>query len=100
MSVLVVGRISVNLDEPVALAAYLSATGPLLREAGAKIIHNFSLDDALVGEKDSAESIIVVEYPSRAAVDMVFESDAYKNIIPTRDRAFITYETSIATYAT
>lgn len=96
MSVLVVGRISVNLDEPVALAAYLSATGPLLREAGARIIHNFKLNGTLAGENQSVESIIVVEYPSRAAVDVVFESDVYKNIIPTRDRAFVTYETSIA----
>lgn len=96
MTVLIVARVTVNLDEPVALAAYLSATGPLLIEAGARIVHDFRLGDALVGA-DTADSIMVVEYPSRAAVDMVFESEAYKKIIPARDRAFLIYETSIAT---
>lgn len=95
MTVLVIARVTVNRDEPVALATYLSVTGPLLIDAGAKIIHDFRLSDALVGAS-AADSIMIVEYPSRAAVDMVFESEIYKKIIPSRDRAFLIYETSIA----
>ena len=96
MSVLVVARVTANHKEPVALAAYMSATGPLLIEAGAKIIHEYRLGEAVVGN-NASESIVVVEYPSREAVDLVFESEIYKRIIPTRDRAFLVYETSIAT---
>lgn len=96
LTVLVVARVAANHDEPAALAAYVSATGPLLIEAGAKILHEYRLGEPVVGA-NASEAIVVVEYPSRAAVDLVFESKVYKDIIPTRDRAFLVYETSIAT---
>jgi uncharacterized protein (DUF1330 family) len=42
-----------------------------------------------------AETVVMVEYPNRAAVDLVFGSADYASIIPVRDRAFLSYKISI-----
>ena len=94
MSVKVIALVTVNDDQPLALAAYLQATAPLLKAAGATILQRFALTDTVVGEKPS-QSVLIVEYPSRQAVDDVFQSDTYKAIIPTRDRAFSAYSVAV-----
>lgn len=94
MTVLVVGMVSVNPDEPDALAEYLRVTGPLLEQVGAKVVQTFEVGQSVVGDQ-MADSMMVVEYPSLDALDSVFGSAAYKSIIPARDKAFRTYNVSI-----
>lgn len=95
MSVKVIALVTINEDQPVALAQYLAATGPLLDAAGGKILQRFVVQDVVVGKKP-AQSVMIVEYPDRAAVDAVFGSQIYKDIIPIRDTAFSTYDVSVA----
>jgi uncharacterized protein (DUF1330 family) len=94
MSVKVIALVTFNEDQSRALAAYLDATGPLLESAGAKIVQQFTVKEVLVGKRP-ARKIIIAEYPNREAVDMVFQSEAYKNIIPLRDIAFSDYHISV-----
>lgn len=94
MSVKVIALVTINEDQPQALAAYLEATGPLLQGSGAKIVQRFTLTEAVVGNRP-AQSLIIVDYPNREAVDLVFQSDAYKNIIPVRDKAFRNYQVTV-----
>ena len=77
------------------LAAYLAATQPLLDSVGARIVRRFAVQEAVVGDRP-AQTMIIVEYPDRNAVDRVFKSAEYRAIIPLRDRAFSTYQVSIA----
>lgn len=96
MTVTVIAMVTVNENQPMALAQYLQATGPLLESAQAKIVRRFKVEEPVVGQKPS-QTMIVVEYPDRAAVDYVFQSDIYKSITEVRDLAFETYQVSIVT---
>lgn len=96
MTVTVIALVTVNENQPMALAQYLEATSPLLDKAGGKIVRRFKVEEPVVGQKPS-QTMIVVEYPDRAAVDYVFKSDIYKSIIELRDMAFETYQVSIVT---
>ncbi len=94
MSVRVIAFVTIDETQPQALARYLEATGPLLETAGATIAQRFVLNEAVVGSKP-AQSVIIVDYPNRAAVDVVFSSAAYKEIIPFRDKAFLDYHVTV-----
>ena len=94
MSVTVMALLSVNENEPRALAEYLDVTAPLIERAGAKIVKRFAIHEAVVGDRP-AMTTVLVEYPSRSAVDQVFQSAEYKSIQSVRDRAFDKYEISI-----
>ncbi|MFK7751586.1 MAG: DUF1330 domain-containing protein [Sedimentitalea sp.] len=94
MSVTVVAMVSINDDEPRALAEYFQVTGPLLRDAGAKIVKRFHLQEVVVGQT-APKSVIIVEYPSTEAVSKVFHSDAYRQIEAVRDRAFSQYSVTV-----
>jgi uncharacterized protein (DUF1330 family) len=48
----------------------------------------------MVGDRP-AQTMIIVEYPDRNAVDRVFNSAEYRAIIPLRDRAFSKYQVSV-----
>jgi uncharacterized protein (DUF1330 family) len=92
--VTVLAFVTVAEDAPDALAAYFRVTDPLLKKAGAKIVKRFSIHDVVVGKKP-AQTVVMVEYPSREAVDMVFGSAEYAAVIPHRDRAFLDYAITI-----
>lgn len=94
--VTVIALLTIAEDAPMALAEYLNVTGPLLQRAGAKITKRFQIREMVVGGAP-AQSVVIVKYPSRAAVDMVFNSPEYHSIIPVRDKAFLTYQVSIVT---
>lgn len=66
----------------------------MMKVHGGQLSQQFPVGDVVVGNKP-AETIMVVEYPDIAAVHALFESDAYKALIPVRDRAFSTYSVSI-----
>jgi uncharacterized protein (DUF1330 family) len=92
--VTVLAFVTVAEDAPDALAAYFRVTDPLLKKAGAKIVKRFSIHDVIVGKKP-AQTVVMVEYPSREAVDMVFGSAEYAAVIEYRDRAFLDYAITI-----
>jgi uncharacterized protein (DUF1330 family) len=94
MTVLVVALVTVAEDAPSALATYFRVTEPLLARAGARIIQRFEINEVVVG-RPPARYVVIVEYPDRAAVDVVFESPEYKAIVPIRDAAFLDYHVSI-----
>ena len=94
MVVTVVALVTVREDRPVDLAAYLGATAPLLAKAGARIVKRFKVNEVVAG-RSPAQTVVIVEYPDRAAVDLVFASEEYKKIIPYRDRAFSNYHVRV-----
>lgn len=94
MGVRIIAFVTIDETQPQALARYLEATGPLLEAAGARIVQRFVLNEAVVGDRP-AQSVIIVDYPDRAAVDQVFSSQAYKDIIEVRDKAFLEYHVTV-----
>lgn len=96
MSVKVLALVTINEEQPRALASYLKATGPLLEAVGAKIIQRFTVNEAVVGSQPS-QSVMIIDYPSREAVGQVFSSKIYQDVIPIRDKAFFDYNISLVT---
>jgi uncharacterized protein (DUF1330 family) len=94
MPVTVIALVTITEDAPMALAAYFNVTDPLLKKAGAKIVKRFEINEVIVGRRP-AKSVVIVEYPDRASVDLVFGSPEYKSVIPMRDQAFSDYQVSI-----
>ena len=92
--VTVLAFVTIAEDAPDALAAYFRVTDPLLKRAGARIVKRFAVNDVVVGTNPS-QTVVMVEYPSREAVDSVFKSPGYAAVKATRDRAFSTYSIRI-----
>lgn len=95
MPITVIALTTVNPDAIEALNIYLETTRPLLEAAGAEIVQGFEISETIVGET-LPERVMIVRYPSRAAVDQVFQSPAYQAIIPVRERAFLRYQIGIS----
>lgn len=85
---------TIEIADEVEAGQYFAATMPLLEAAGAEIIDQMTVDHAVVGERVGAQ-IFVVIYPDMAALNSVFESQAYKNVIPVRDKAFSKYSINV-----
>jgi uncharacterized protein (DUF1330 family) len=66
-----------------------------LERAGAVIKKSFTINEVVVGHRP-AKMVFIVEYPNKAAVDMVFGSPEYAAVIPSRDLAFSEYSVTIA----
>lgn len=94
MSVLVLAFTTVNPNQPEALAAYLATTGPLLEEAQAEIIQRYQIDEEVIGSC-AAKFVTMVRYPSRAAVDLVFQNAEYRALREIREQAFLDYQINI-----
>lgn len=92
--VTVLAFVTVAEEDPAALAAYLRVADRLLTKAGARIVKRFFVNDVVVG-KSPGRTVIIVEYPSREAVDAVFDSPEYRALIPIRQRAFRDYAITI-----
>ena len=92
--VTVIAFVTIAEDAPEALAAYFKVTDPLLKRAGARIVKRFAISNVVVGNQP-AQTVLIVEYPSRAAVDSVFNSPEYASLTEIRDRAFHDYAITI-----
>ncbi len=94
MPVQVMALLTVNEDAPESLAEYFSTTLPLIDAAGARIVQRFTINEVVVGHR-SPRTLVLVEYPSREALDSVFNSAEYEAIKQVRDEAFLSYEIAI-----
>lgn len=94
MPVQVVACLSANPDAPEAQQEYYASTLPLMEAAGGRVVQRHSLGKVVMGQP-VAETLLVVEYPDLDAMAQVFNSPAYRAIIPVRDKAFNTYSVSV-----
>lgn len=90
----VIASLTTNPNEPDALQSYLDVAQELLARVGARMSQKIVFGDSVVGEQAS-EMILVVDYPSYKAIDDVFQSPEYRDIIETRDKAFLKYNICI-----
>ena len=90
----VVASLSINPDEPEAVATYFGVAMPLIEKVGAKVLQKIEVGEPVVGEQPS-ELVMLVEYPSYEDVERVFKSPEYQAIIPMREKAFLKYNVCI-----
>ena len=85
---------SIRSTETEALKHYLDTVGPLMDSAGARVIEQYQIARALVGDQPP-QFVTLIEYPDQASIDMVFKSEAYMGLAQIRDKAFTHYQISI-----
>lgn len=85
---------SVNQAEKEALSAYLEGVAPLYKKVNANPVIKSKFSESFIGNEE-ASLVSVMEFPTRAAVDEVFNSNAYKALLPLREKAFTRLEAYI-----
>ena len=86
--------VSIGVLNPEAVAdlkTYEEGARPLLMAAGARVIGGWRFVDRLVGDRQ-VDSLFLAEFPNAQAIRDVWASEAYKALVPARDRAFSTLD--------
>lgn len=78
---------SPNPEEQEELQKYTSQVVPMLEAAGGEHLKRLKLDTAITGEADY-HLLLFMEFPGEESVRSVFDSEAYKALIPHRDKGF------------
>ncbi len=76
-----------NPDQPDAIEAYVQGVMPLLLGLGGVLVKRMRVTDVKHGEQRFAV-MLVMDFPSKDALIEMFDGDAYKALIPARDKAF------------
>ncbi len=76
-----------NPDESEAFKSYAEGAPPLLVAAGGQTVGRFRFAEPVAGE-DFPETVFAMAFDDVDALKGVFASDAYKALIPARDKAF------------
>lgn len=86
---------SVNPSEKDALNYYLQEMKVLYQEVGAKPTGRYKISETLMGG-ESTNLVSVMEFPSREALDKVFKSEKYKELVSYRQKAFLKLDALIS----
>jgi uncharacterized protein (DUF1330 family) len=86
---------SVNPSEKDALNYYLQEMNVLYQEVGAKPTGRYKISETLMGS-ESTNLVSVMEFPSREALDKVFKSKKYKELVSYRQKAFLKLDALIS----
>ena len=92
-TVLIVTAI-VNPSEKEALVHYQQNAGKLLVQAGGKPVGKFKITEHLAGS-NTPHIAVLMEFDSSDSIKSVFNSEAYKALIPYREKAFSDINISI-----
>ena len=77
------------------LSHYLEKVGLLYKKVEAKPVHKFKITQPLIGDY-SPSLVSIMEFPTMKALKDVFESEAYKELLPYREKAFSRLEAYIS----
>ncbi len=77
-----------NTNEMEQLKKYVQEVMPLLLNLGGTVVKRSKLTDTYYG-KQSFVFLLVMDFPSKKALTEMFDSEAYKALIPIRDKGFV-----------
>jgi uncharacterized protein (DUF1330 family) len=66
---------------------YLGAAGPILASHGGELIYRGKIAKAVTGNVTFA-LILIMKFESEATLEAALESEAYKEIVPLREKGF------------
>ncbi len=75
-----------NPDEMASVQEYLRGVLPLLTGAGGALVRRLKTTAVVHGRP--AGMVLVMDFESADAITALFESDAYRALVPVRDRGF------------
>ena len=71
-----------------ALAHYTKHAGAILKAHQGKLVNKYKITDVLTKDKFS-QNVMVMEFEDDAIIDALTNGEAYKALIPYRDKAFL-----------
>lgn len=93
VNVTIVATVNPNGKEE--LAYYVQKVGELYQQVNAVSVNKFKVTEPLIG--DYTPSLVsIMEFPNRKALNDVFDSETYKNLLPYREKAFSKLEAYIS----
>ncbi|WP_420574932.1 DUF1330 domain-containing protein [Kordia sp.] len=93
VNVTIVGTINPEGKEQ--LSHYIEKVGDLYKKVNAKPVNKFKVTKPLIGEY-TPNIVSIMEFPDMDSLNAVFESQAYKELIPYREKAFAKLEAYIS----
>jgi len=81
----------VNQEHQESLIHYQQNAGPLFIQAGGKPLGKFKVSERIAGTTN-LNLTVVMEFDNSDAIKGVFESEAYKELIPYRNNGFKTID--------
>lgn len=76
-----------NPDQMPSAQEYMQRAIPMLINGGGEIIRRVKVTRAVIGSQ-KYNAFLVMDFPSESAVDAIFSSSAYAEIIPLREAGF------------
>ncbi len=86
---------TINPIEKESLSYYLLEMDKMYREVKAIPVKKYKISESLIGE-EATNVVSIMEFSSREALDKVFRSERYKELIPYRMKAFLRVEAMIS----
>ena len=75
-----------NPNEMPSVQAYLQGVMPLLTGAGGEVVRRLKVASVVSGRP--AGMVLVMDFPSADVASALFDSEAYRALVPVRDRGF------------
>jgi uncharacterized protein (DUF1330 family) len=75
-----------NPENMADMKAYMEKANPLLQSMGASAPRRMKVGEVVAGQGTAI--VLVMDFPDREKLSAMFESDAYKALIPVRSRGF------------
>ena len=95
MTATMIAAVTPNPDHPEAVAEYTSRVAEMIEAAGGRTVRRMTVRKRLFGDAGH-ELIAIADWPSAAAIEAFFQSDAYSLLKPIRERAFLSFNILIA----
>ena len=86
-SVTLVATGTPNPEAMAEMQQYIGAAGPILANHGGEVVYRGKTGKALAGDVTFA-MILIMKFESEATLEAALESDAYKEIVPLREKGF------------
>lgn len=86
---------TINHNEKEALTHYLKHVGILYEKYQAKSVSKYKVSEALIGEY-TPSLVSIMEFPDRSSLNQLFDGAEYKELLPSREKAFVKVEAYIS----
>ncbi len=77
----------INVNEKEAYSSYIENAGPFFKQFGSNPVAKYPISQVLFGT-DEIEFIAIMEFPDLESIQALFNTKAYKKLLPIREKAF------------
>ena len=95
---LIIVKATPNPLEVEAYEHYVKNVGPIFKKFEGKPVSKYKISESIIGN-EKFKMLVVMEFPNDDAIKKAFNSEAYQELLPYREKAFIALSVSICKQA-